>query len=61
MTDIERNSLILAVHDYTRSYQGVSNNFTIKDWGKRYGVGVIDKTDNSALIQKIKAFGGIKV
>jgi hypothetical protein len=61
MTDIERNSLILAVEDYTRSYQGVSNDFTIKDWGKRYGVGVVDKHDNSALIRKIKAFGGLKL
>jgi hypothetical protein len=61
MTDIERNSLVLAVSDYTKSYQGVSKSFTIKDWGKRYGIAVIDKQDNSMLISKIKAFGGIKV
>jgi predicted nuclease of restriction endonuclease-like RecB superfamily len=61
LTDIERNSLVLAVSDYTKSYQGVSRDFTIKHWGKRYGISVIDKQDNSMLISKIKAFGGLKV
>ena len=61
LTEVERNSLVLAVHDYTRSYPGVSKEFTIKHWGKRYGISVIDKHDNSMLIDKIKAFGGLKV
>jgi hypothetical protein len=60
LTDQERNSLVLAVHDYTRSYQGVARKFTIKDWGKRHGITVIDRKDISALRDKIKAFGGLK-